>query len=137
MSLNEKQGNTSREIDMDLPTRKFRPEILTGKVIDFLGTSEASRAFQVDKTTLSKMRSMEIDGQDNHRKSPFERISDIIRQIRIEIEDGGKDGAMEGNELLVLLGNYFAQLCRGRFVPDSRVDELYQLLEQSGMKREK
>jgi len=117
--------------------RKINPEILAGKVIDFLGTAEACKVFQVDGPALSKMRSLEIEGQDNHRKSPFERTGDIIKQIRIEIEDGDEAQAATGRELLVLVGSYFAQLCRGRFVPETAVEELDQILEKADLKRTK
>ncbi len=115
--------------------RKINPEILAGKIIDFLGTAEACKVFQVDGPALSKMRSAEVDGCDNHRKSPFERTGDIVKQIRIEIEDGNDQHAAAGRELLILLGSYFAQLCRGRFIPETVVEEIDQVLEKADLKR--
>ncbi len=118
---------------MPQTAQKIRPEILAGKVIDFLGTAEACRVFQVDGTALSKMRSLEIDGQDNHRQSPFERVGRIIHQIRIEIDDGHEVRAEDGLELLALVGSYFAQLCKGRFVPEPMVREINQVLKKAGL----
>ena len=101
-------------------TKKLRPEELASMVIEFLATADACRVFQTDGTMLSKMRSPEIDGRDNHRKSPFERTGDIIRAIRIEIDDAGdshrEDRMRKGQECLELIGKYFAQLCRGKFL---------------------
>ena len=115
--------------------KRIRPEELAGKVIDFLGTAEACRVFQVDGTQLSKMRSLEINGQDNHRKSPFERTGDIIRQIRIDIEDGNDEHSIAGRELLALVGSYFAQLCKGRFVPEPLVEEINGVLRKAGLEK--
>ena len=68
--------------------KRLKPEELAGKEIDFLGTADACRVFHVEGTVLSKMRSVEIGGRDNHRKSPFEKVGDIIWRIRIEIDEG-------------------------------------------------
>jgi hypothetical protein len=110
---------------MKQPNGKLKPEQLSASVIDFLGTADACRVFLVDNTTLSKMRSMDVDGHDNHRKSPFERVGDIVKAIRIEIEDGRG----EGREILSAIGQYFAGMCRGKFLSEEQARNLAEIMK--------
>lgn len=104
---------------------KVQPEELVGEVIDFLSTKEAVKVFQADITTLSKMRSYDPEG---HRYSPFERVGHIIKEIRIQIEDGTSERTEKGREVLDMIGRYFAELCRGRFISGNLADELTRIL---------
>jgi len=101
---------------MNSAMKKITPWELSGKIIDFLGTQKACRAFSTDKDKLSKYRSLEIDGNDNHRKSPFDKLQDIAAAVRIEIEDArNEDRKAEGRECLELIGTFSAQSCKGKF----------------------
>ncbi len=96
--------------------KRISPEELCGKIIDFLGTQKSCHAFSTSQDKLSKYRSPEIDGEDNHRKSPFDKMTDITNAIRIEIEDAQKeDRKKEGDDLLEMIGTFSAQRCKGRF----------------------
>jgi hypothetical protein len=110
---------------MNRPKGKVQPEELVGEVIDFLSTKEAVKVFQADITSLSKMRSYDPEG---HRYSPFERVGNIIKEIRIQIEDGTPERAEKGREVLDMIGKYFAQLCQGKFISNRLANDLTEVL---------
>lgn len=108
---------------MNSENGKLKPEDISRNVIDFLGTDEARKVFGVDLSTLSKYKSLDIDGGDNHRKSPFEKVRDITGAIRIEIEDGNTERKEAGQKMLEQIGSYIARLCRGVFLPEKMYQE--------------
>ncbi|MBN2287102.1 MAG: hypothetical protein JXI43_11690 [Tissierellales bacterium] len=116
--------------------RKIGSEVLAGKIVDFLGTEAACKVWGVTGSTLSRYRSSPVEGHDNHKPSPFEKVIWTVKEIRFEIEERNEESRKEGQLLLKTIGNFFARYCKGVFISFEDLEKCQELLMEMGLIKE-